>query len=131
MRRMHDCVTVAVNDVRHRTVAHRSIPSSLHFHSFASTSRCTYLARRSVSRFTLPPGCKRAERGHGQRVGDQGDAEAVGLAGDDRQAHAVDGDRAFRGHLHGQLAGHGEPEGGPVAAVVALQAACPRRRCVR
>ena len=114
-----------------RFIIHHSIIHHLHFHSLASTSRCTYLARMSVSRFTLPPGCKRAERGHGQRVGDQGHAEAVGLAVDDRQAHAVDGDRAFGGHLHGQLAGHGEPEGGPVAAIVALQAACPRRRCGR
>ena len=66
-----------------------------------------------------------AKRGDGQRVGDQGHAEAVRLAVDDRQAHAVDGDRAFRGHLPAEFARHGEPEGRPVAANRRAPTACP------
>ena len=96
-----------------------------YFHSRASTSRCTYLARMSVSRFTLPPDRQRAERRHRQGVGNQRHAETIRLALDDRQAHAVHGDRALGGHLPGQAPGHGEPKGGPVAVIARAPASVP------
>ncbi len=66
----------------------------------------------------LAAGLERAERGHGQGIGNQRDAEAVGLAVDDRQAHAVDGHRALRGHLPAQPPRQLEPEERPLAVVL-------------
>ena len=60
-----------------------------------SSCRSTYLASRSVSMLTTSPTCKLAERRVCQRVRNQGDAEAVGLDVDERQADAIDGDRAL------------------------------------
>ena len=60
---------------------------------------------------------QRPQRGNGQCVRNKRYAEAILLAFDDCEAHAVHGDRSFRGHLHGQVPGHGKPERGPIALI--------------
>ena len=59
----------------------------------------TYLANTSVSRFTGSPTCSGPSVVTFERVRNQGHAESLGFHIHQRQAHAVNGDRALAGHL--------------------------------
>ena len=61
--------------------------------------RSTYLARMSASRLHGVAGRPRTEGGHRKSVRDDGDGEPVGADVGDREAHAVDGDRALVHHV--------------------------------
>ena len=55
--------------------------------------------------FTTSPTLQSAKRRVRERVRNEGHAEAVGIDGDERQADAIDGDRALAGHLPRQSRG--------------------------
>ncbi len=64
-----------------------------------------------------------AERCVGQRVGNEGHTEAVGLNLDERQTDAINGDRAFVGHLPQQAGRRLKDEMRPVIVIATLDQA--------
>ena len=115
---------------RFRSFAHRHVLPSDPSAASSAMSRSTYFAITSISRFTRSPGTDRSQRGHGERVRDQGDAHPVAGERGDRQAHAVHGDRSLLHRVAEQGLGHPRREHG-AALVVALDRRRPhppRRR---
>ena len=79
----------------------------------SNTALTTYAAARKAVRergaLAVPKhlrnastGLQRAEGGNGECMRNQVDAEARALGFVDRQAHSVDADRSFRGHVAGE-----------------------------
>ena len=60
-----------------------------------------------------------AERGRGECVWNQGDAESVGFNIHERQAYAVDGDGSFARHLTELRRWSAEPHCGPIRIILA------------
>ena len=86
----------------------------------ADNWRSTYLARTSVSRLTVSPIARRPSVVAASVCGIKATLKRSAQRFDDRQAHAVDGDRTLGRDLPQQFAVRLKPAGRPFAVVAAL-----------